>query len=133
MVNSDEDIGSAETFASVAEAAEGLLRNALDTGGYCLVDTNEPLQEGQARFVNGHIEVFFRKNRYPENVFVTWPDGSWGFAVFPGKSGAAGNRTLRELPGFPDSGSLGVRDADLGGQWRRCHAAVLGCLARAFE
>jgi hypothetical protein len=74
----------------VAETTERLLDESLKSGGYRLVDSSRPLREGEARFINGHLEIFFKKTLYPHNIFVRWADGSCGFVVFPGKSGREG-------------------------------------------
>jgi hypothetical protein len=49
-----------------------------------------PLAEGKARFLNGHLEIFFCKAIYPHHVFVRWSDGHCGFVVFRGRSGREG-------------------------------------------
>jgi hypothetical protein len=74
----------------VAQRLKRLLMEALTMGGYDLVDGSGPLREGEARFINGHLELFFKKAIYPHNIFFKRADGAWGFALFPGKSGWAG-------------------------------------------
>jgi hypothetical protein len=109
-----------------------LLANSLSASGYCLVDTLAPLKEGEACFVNGHIEVFFRKAVYPHNVFVRWADGSCGCVVWPGKSGREGT-TLPDAQRYLTE-VLGVADAvllDNGGDVRLTYR---GCeLVRSSE
>lgn len=68
-----------------------LFSKALNAANYSVAHGSQPLKEGQFRFINGYVgEIFFRKALYPHNVFVQWPDGSWGFVLFPGKSGRSG-------------------------------------------
>lgn len=74
----------------VAEMTERLLDEAVQGAGYRLVDNSRPLREGEVRFINGHVEIFFKKALYPHNIFVQGADRSCGFVVFPGKSGREG-------------------------------------------
>jgi len=107
------------TLVGTARAAERLLDAALKEGGYRLVDGSGPLRDGEARFLNGHLEIFLRKAVYPHHFFAVWEDGSSGFVVFPGKSGRSGV-TLAAAQAFL-AGELGARDAlliDSGGDAR---------------
>lgn len=111
VLSDNEQIEKADTLLRVAETMEGLLEKALEDAGYGLVDESRPLGEGEARFLNGHLEIFLNKALYPHNIFVTWPDGAWGFVIFPGKSGREGTT----LPGAQRllTQELGVQDAIL--------------------
>ena len=74
----------------VAGYIEALFARSLGVSGYDVIDGMRPLNEGEARFVNGHIDVYFRKAVYPHNIFVRWSDGSSGAVIYPGKSGRSG-------------------------------------------
>jgi exopolysaccharide biosynthesis protein len=90
LLKDGESIEQATVLLRVAETMERLLDEALKGAGYRLVDNSRPLREGGVRFINGHLEIFFRKALYPHSIFVQWSDGSCGFVVFPGKSGWEG-------------------------------------------
>jgi hypothetical protein len=111
LLNNRETIAQAEVLLRVAETTEGLLERALAEADYRLVDSGLSLSEGEARFINGHLEIFFKKAIYPHNIFVRWPDDSCGFVVFSGKSGREGT-TLTSACQFLTE-QLAVRDAVL--------------------
>lgn len=85
-----DSLKDSTVLTRVGETMEALLEAALKTGGYDLVDGSGPLREGEARYLNGHLEIFFRKAIYPHHIFVRWADGYCGFVVFRGKSGREG-------------------------------------------
>ncbi|MCW5853051.1 MAG: phosphodiester glycosidase family protein [Anaerolineae bacterium] len=119
LLAADESLHTPEVLVRVAETIEQRFDEALAAGGYRLVDTDRPLVEGEARFVNGHLDIFFRKAVYPHTIFARWPDGGWGFVVFPGQSGRSGT-TLPHAQAFLTQ-RLGVQDAillDNGGDTR---------------
>ncbi len=89
ILQEGENLDDSSVLLRVAETMERLLGDTLNRG-YCLVDDSRPLREGEARFINGHLEIFFKKALYPHNIFVRWADGSCGFVIFPGKSGREG-------------------------------------------
>lgn len=106
-----ENLQDTGILTRVAGHMEGLLDRALDADHYRMVPHSRPLQEGEARFVNGHLEIFFRKGINPHNIFVRWRDGHCGFVVFPGKSGRAGV-TLPDAQEFLNR-TLAVQEAVL--------------------
>lgn len=90
VLQGQEDPEEPGVLLRVAETTARLLEEALEGARYHLVDDSCPLREGEERFLNGHLEIFFKKALYPHNIFVRWADGSCGFVVFPGKSGQEG-------------------------------------------
>ncbi|MGE0821741.1 MAG: phosphodiester glycosidase family protein [Candidatus Binatia bacterium] len=117
LLNGETGLEQADVLLRMVETTEQLLTQALQ--GYRLVDTTRPLREEEARFINGHLEIFFKKALYPHNIFVRWADGSCGFVVFPGKSGREGT-TLPAAQQFLQE-ELKVQDAlllDNGGDTR---------------
>ena len=90
VLQGHEDPEEPGVLLRVAETTERLLDEALRGADYRLVDSSRPLREGEVRFINGHLEIFFQKALYPHNIFVRWPDSACGFVVFPGKSGREG-------------------------------------------
>ncbi len=90
LLKEGEDIRQADNLIRVSQEIESLLEKSLEKAGYRFVDDSRALTEGECRFINGHIEVFFKKAVYPHNVFCRWADGSWGFVQFPGLSGRTG-------------------------------------------
>lgn len=111
LLNDRETIVESDVLFRVAEATEGLLDRALAEGSYQLVEGGRPLTEGEARFINGHLEIFFKKAIYPHNIFVRWPDNTCGFVVFAGKSGREGT-TISSACEFL-ANQLAVKDAVL--------------------
>jgi hypothetical protein len=93
------------------QTTEVALNAALARTDYHLVDDDRPLREGEARFINGHLEVFLRKAVYPHNIFARWPDGACGFVVYPGKSGRQGTTLPRAQQFLAEE--LNVQDAIL--------------------
>lgn len=79
----------------IATTLEHLVEASLQEAGYRLVDHTQQLREGEARMVNGHMEMFFRQAPYPHNMFVQWADGTCGFVLFPGQSGRSGTTLTR--------------------------------------
>lgn len=108
VLNSDWVAEEAAVY-HVACLMQAHLEKALQQARYQVVNTQAPLGEGQARFVNNHLEIYFRKAIYPHNILVTWPDGTAGFVVFPGKSGREGT-TLAHAQQFLVE-TLQVREA----------------------
>lgn len=90
ILQEQESIDEPSVLLRIAETMETMLSEAMKSAGYCLVDDSRPLQKGEARFVNGHLEIFLKEALYPHNIFVRWSDGSCGFVIFPGKSGREG-------------------------------------------
>ncbi|MFA4029325.1 MAG: hypothetical protein GDYSWBUE_002205 [Candidatus Fervidibacterota bacterium] len=90
ILKGQENPDDSSVLLLAAETMESLLDEALKGAGYRLVDDSRPLREGEARFVNGHLEIFLKKALYPHNIFLGWFDGSCGFVIFPGKSGREG-------------------------------------------
>jgi hypothetical protein len=90
MLKPDESLADIEVLLRVAGEVEQLLKSALDKAGYDVVDVARPLVEGEACFLNSHLEIHFRKALYPHNIFARWADGTCGFVVFPGLSGRTG-------------------------------------------
>lgn len=111
VLGEQENLENPGVLLRVAETTERLLDESLKSGGYRLVDSSRPLREGEARFINGHLEIFFKTALYPHNIFVRWADGSCGFVVFPGKSGREGT-TLPYAQQYLTE-SLKVQDAIL--------------------
>jgi hypothetical protein len=90
LIAPTESLKDGAVLTRVAETMEALLETALRTGGYELADGSGPLREGEARYLNGHLEIQFREAVYPHHIFVRWADGQCGFVVFRGKSGREG-------------------------------------------
>jgi hypothetical protein len=132
MLAEGEKLREPAVLLRVAEQIEQLLAKSLAASGYSVIENLGPLREGDVCFVNGHMEVFFRKAIYPHNIFVRWADGSCGAVVWPGKSGREGT-TLPEAQQYLTE-VLGVEDAvllDNGGDVR---LTFRGCeLVRSSE
>jgi hypothetical protein len=90
LLGEEEALESPPVLLRMAETFERLLEDALVRGDYRLVDDRTALKEGEGCFVNGHLELFLKKARYPANIFVMWAGGDFGVTVFPGKSGREG-------------------------------------------
>lgn len=85
-----ETLRDQATLLRTAKRIDAMFTRALEDSGYRIVDGMGRLSEGDACFINGHVEVYFRKAVYPHNLFVRWRDGSSGAVVYPGKSGREG-------------------------------------------
>lgn len=75
LLTDQDTIARADNLLRVGEPTERLLDLALTEAGYRLVDSSRSLNEGEARFINGHLEIFFRKAIYPHNIFCSL--GRW--------------------------------------------------------
>ena len=119
IIKPSQSLCHPKVFLETARLCEQLLIQSLKEAGYEIVDHSLPLKEGQARFINGHLEIYFRKAIYPHNMFVRFKDGRCGFLLFPGKSGREG--TTIPFAQWYLTEVLGVEDAlllDNGGDVR---------------
>lgn len=119
ILTQGDTLSNLPALLHAAQTTDHLLRRALDEAGYEVVEELAPLKEGQACFINNHLEIFLKKAVYPHNIFVRWSDGSTGAVVYPGRSGRRGT-TLTAAQDFL-VGDLGVADAlllDNGGDAR---------------
>lgn len=128
ILGAHEDILDLNVLGRVADHFDSLLQETLARERYEVVDNGVTLQEGQCRYVNHHLQIFFRKAIYPHNIFVHWADGRYGFVLFPGKSGSQGIALCQAQRFLVER--LGVEDAillDNGGDvrlWYRGSYAV---------